>query len=291
MTEEELDAVHASATRYPLFGIREPSPQQAERALDYASWYMAAYGDEESMEDLPSHPWAWERFAGQGYPVRERARAASAERDQNQPAPGAVAGTAVAPVRAGPEPPAAPGSAAGLRQLAEAYGLAAETSRTSGTLTVTVHDQGRTVLLHDDVNGTKAGGRRLDPAQAAAYLAAYASYPQLPPRCLLDLARHDPAEPAPLTLTSARETAALHGLEVRVRRVGGQSYITFCEPGTSGAYPGDIEIPGEPVLSYPAGSGSARHGPCSVPVAAIGSYLAAYRENVPPAMLDRPGAL
>ena len=178
-----------------------------------------------------------------------------------------------------------PAPAAGLRQLAAAHGLAADTARMGGTLTVTVHDQGRTVLLHDDISGTTAGGRRLDPAEVPAYLAAYVRHPQLPPRCLLDLARYDPAEPAPLTLTAARETAALHGLEVRVRRAGGQSYITFCEPGTPAEFPGDIAIPGLPVLSYPAGSDSARHGPCAVPVAAIGSYLAAYRENIPPAML------
>jgi hypothetical protein len=189
---------------------------------------------------------------------------------------------------ADPEPPAAPGSAAGLRQFAATHGLAVGTARTGGTLTVTVHDQGRTVLLHDDINGTTAGGRRLDPAEVPAYLAAYVRHPQLPPRCLLDLARHEPAEPAPLTLTAARKIAARHGLEVRVRRVGGQSYITFCEPGIAAEFPGDIAIPGLPVLSYPAGSDSARHGPCTVPVAAIGSYLAAYRENVPPAMFTVP---
>ena len=143
---------------------------------------------------------------------------------------------------------------------------------------ITVHDHGRTVLLHDDISGTMAGGRRLDPADVPAYLAAYARHPQLPPRCLADLARRGPAEPAPLTLTAARETAARHGLEVRIRRVSGQSYITFCEPGTTGM----------PILSYPAGSASAHHGPCPVPVAAIGSYLAAYRESVPAAMFAVP---
>jgi N12 class adenine-specific DNA methylase/superfamily I DNA/RNA helicase len=192
------------------------------------------------------------------------------------------------PAHAAPEPPAAPGSAAGLRQLAAGHGLAADTARTGGTLTVTVHDQGRTILLHDDISGTTAGGVRLDPAEVPAYLGAYARHPQLPPRCLLDLARHEPAEPAPLTLTAARETAARHGLEVRVRRAGGQSYITFCEPGSAAETPGDITIPALPVLSYPAGSASARHGPCTVPVAAIGSYLAAYRDNVPPAMFTGP---
>ena len=138
---------------------------------------------------------------------------------------------------------------------------AAATDRTGGTLTVTVHDQGRTVLLHDDLNGTVAGGRRLAPAQVAAYLAAYARYPQLPPRCLLDLARPGPAEPAPLTLTAARELAARHGLEVRVRRAGGQSYITFCEPvlpvaedaDEGGAGGGDVGMCKSPAAGVAAG--------------------------------------
>jgi N12 class adenine-specific DNA methylase len=189
---------------------------------------------------------------------------------------------------ADPEPPAAPESTVGLGRLAAAHGLAAETVRTGGTLTTTVHDGARTVLLHDDITGTWAGGQRLDPGEVPPYLAAYASHPQLPPRCLADLARHHPGEPASLTLTAARETAARHGLEVRIRRVGGQSYITFCEPGAAAEFPGDIAIPGLPVLSYQAGADSARHGPCTVPVAAIGSYLAAYRENVPPAMFTVP---
>ncbi|MGH3248565.1 MAG: hypothetical protein ACRDOI_20505, partial [Trebonia sp.] len=286
MTPEELGFARQSAVDYALFGISRPSLDQEERALDYAAWYMAEFGDEESMGDLPGHDHALRWFADRGYPAREPVSTPGWQRDQDQPGAESAADPAVPPGRPAPEPPAGPWSAAGLRQLAEAYGLAAETGRTGGTLTVTVHDQGRTVLLYDDLNGTVAGGRRLDPAQVAAYLAAYARYPQLPPRCLLGLARPGPAEPAPLTLTTARELAARHGLEVRVRRAGGQSYITFCEPGTPGDFAGDIEIPPEPVLSYPAGSDSARHGPCAVPVAAIGSYLAAYRENVPPAMFS-----
>lgn len=186
------------------------------------------------------------------------------------------------------EPSAAAPGTVDLRQLAAVYGLSVETTRTRGTLTSTVHDHGRTILLHDDIGGAYAGGRRLDPAAVPAYLAAYARNPQLPPRCLLDLARQDPSESPVLTLTAARETATQHGLEVRIRRVNGQSYITFCEPGTIGNFAGDIEIPGEPVLSYPAGSDSARHGPCTIPVAAIGNYLAAYRENVPAAMFTVP---
>ena len=59
-----------------------------------------------------------------------------------------------------------------------------------------------------------------------------------------------------------------------------QSYITFCEPG----------ITGLPVLSCPAGTGSALHGPSTVPVAAIGSYLLSYRRCIPAAMFTAPAA-
>ncbi len=167
----------------------------------------------------------------------------------------------VAPVVPGPETPAGPDacrSATDLRQLAAAYGLGIDTGRAgprAADLTV-VHDDGRTVLLHDDIGGTTAGGHRLDPGEVPAYLAAYASHPQLPPRCLADLIRQDPAAPATLTLSGARDIAARHDLEVRIRRSGGQAHITLREPG----------IGGPPVLSYPAGTGSARHGPCEVPV-------------------------
>ena len=118
------------------------------------------------------------------------------------------------------------------------------------------------------------------PGEVPAYLAAYASHPQLPPRCLADLIRQDPAASATLTLSGAREIAARHDLEVRIRRSGGQAHITFREPG----------IGGPPVLSYPAGTGSARHGPCEVPVAAINSYLLTYRASVPPAIFAAPSA-
>ena len=173
-------------------------------------------------------------------------------------------------------------SAADLRRLAAAYGLSIDTGPAgprAAELTV-VHDDGRTVLLHDDISGTTAGGHRLNPGEVSRYLAAYASHPQLPPRCLADLIRQDPAAPGTLTLSGAREIAARHDLDVRIRRCGGQAYITFREPG----------IGGPPVLSYPAGTGSARHGPCEVPVAAIDSYLLTYRASVPPAMFAAPVA-
>ena len=125
-----------------------------------------------------------------------------------------------------------------------------------------------------------ASGYRLAPGEVPAYLAAYLRYPQLPPRCLADLAREGHASPGMLTLADARETAACHGLEVRVRRVAGRSYITFCEPGVTVL----------PVLSYPAGAGNAFHGPSAIPVAVINSYLFTYRRSVPANIFAPPGA-
>ena len=169
--------------------------------------------------------------------------------------------------------PVACRNAADLRQLAAAHLLSTSTEpgAARGSQLTVVHDHGRTVLLHDDISGTSAGGYRLDPGEVPAYLAAYLRHPQLPPRCLADLAREDPAAPGILTLADARETAARHDLEVRIRRAAGRSYITFCEPGVTGL----------PVLSYPAGTGSALHGPSTVPVAAINSYLLTYRAQHP----------
>ncbi len=173
-------------------------------------------------------------------------------------------------------------NAADLRQLAAAHLLSTSTEpgAARGSQFTVVHDHGRTVLLHDDISGTSAGGYRLDPGEVPAYLAAYLRHPQLPPRCLADLAREDPTAPGILTLADARETAARHDLEVRIRRAAGRSYITFCEPGVTGL----------PVLSYPAGTGSALHGPSTVPVAAIDSYLLTYRHSIPAAIFAASGA-
>ena len=178
--------------------------------------------------------------------------------------------------------PAACRIAADLRQLAAAYGLSIDTESAGarGTQLTVVHDDGRIVLLHDDSSGTSAGGYRLDPGEVPAYLAAYARHPQLPSRCLADLVRQDPGAPGSLTLAGAREIAARHDLEIRIRRARGQAYITFCEPGTAGP----------PVLSYPAGTGTACHGPCTVPVAAINGYLLTYRVSVPAVMFTAPAA-
>ena len=71
LTREDLDFAYQHAYEYPLGTSRDPDPEQEERALDYAAWYLAAYRDEESMADLPDHRHAWARFADQGYPARE----------------------------------------------------------------------------------------------------------------------------------------------------------------------------------------------------------------------------
>ena len=71
LTREDLDFAHQHACEYALGTSRDPGPEQEERALDYAAWYLAAYRDEESMADLPDHHHAWARFADQGYPARE----------------------------------------------------------------------------------------------------------------------------------------------------------------------------------------------------------------------------
>ena len=209
----------------------------------------------------------------------EQARQHSRENEHPASPAGAVPGSSTDTETA---LPAVCRNAADLRQLAAACLLSTGTGPAGarGTQLTVVHDHGRTVLLHDDVSGTSAGGYRLDPGDVPAYLAAYLRHPQLPPRCLAGLARQDPAAPGGLTLAGARETAARHNLEVRVRRVAGQSYITFCEPG----------ITGLPVLSYPAGTGSALHGPSTVPVAAIDSYLFTYRRSIPAAMFTAPAA-
>ena len=87
-----------------------------------------------------------------------------------------AAPSAARPVDAAPALPAACRIAADLRQLAAAYGLSIDTESAGarGTQLTVVHDDGRTVLLHDDSSGTSAGGYRLDPGEVPAYLAAYA---------------------------------------------------------------------------------------------------------------------
>ena len=103
LTREDLDFAYQHACEYALGTSRDPGPEQEERALDYAAWYLAAYRDEESMADLPDHRHAWARFAEQGYPAREPARTASGQRDQDQPGTGVTA-EATGPTAAAPEP-------------------------------------------------------------------------------------------------------------------------------------------------------------------------------------------
>ena len=106
LTREDLDFAYQHAYEYALGTSRDPGPEQEERTLDYAAWYLATYRDEESMPDLPDHRHAWARFAEQGYPAREPARTASGQRDEDQPGTGATAEAAGPPGPADPEPPA-----------------------------------------------------------------------------------------------------------------------------------------------------------------------------------------
>ncbi len=222
-------------------------------------------------EAAPPEPGA--PSAGNGHAGQDGDREDQAADPATVPAPSADAENGL---------PVACRNPADLRQLAGAHLLSTSTEpgAARGSQLTVVHDHGRTVLLHDDISGTSAGGYRLDPGEVPAYLATYLRHPQLPPRCLADLARDDPAAPGILTLTDARETAARHDLEVRVRRAAGRQYLTFCEPGVTGL----------PVLSYLAGTGSALHGPSTVPVAAINSYLLIYRHSIPAAIFTAPAA-
>jgi len=255
--------------------------RQARRSFTTRSQSPASEGADDSPPDprpeavtqAPARPAASNPHHGASPADDELPRQDSSKYDHPAGLAGAVPGPSAD--TAG-DLPAVCRNAADLRQLAAACLLSTitEPGAARGTQLTVVRDHGRTVLLHDDISGTSAGGHRLDPGEVPAYLTAYLRHPQLPPRCLLDLAREDPAAPDILTLAAARETAARHDLDVRVRRVAGRSYITFCEPG----------ITGLPVLSCPAGTGSALHGPAIVPAVAIDSYLLTYRHSIPSAM-------
>jgi hypothetical protein len=55
MSPADLAFVHEHASRWV-------SPNTVTEAAEaYADWYVAEYGDN-YLEDLPSHPSAWERF-------------------------------------------------------------------------------------------------------------------------------------------------------------------------------------------------------------------------------------
>ena len=282
---QTLDTFIRSATRLA-------SRAQAT-SEDPAAWARVFAGIPGDVPDTPPEtatPDPAQPAAGSPEPGAAPAGNQQGGRDSDEPghttAPAADDDTAAPspapPADAAPALPAACRSPADLRQLAAACGLSIDTESAGARATqlTVVHDGGRTVLLHDDISGTSAGGYQLDPGEVPAYLAAYARHPQLPPRCLADLVRQDPAAPGILTLAGAREIAARHDLEIRIRRARGQAYITFCEPGTVGP----------PVLSYPAGTGTACHGPCTVPVAAINGYLLTYRVSVPAVMFTAPAA-
>jgi hypothetical protein len=157
-----------------------------------------------------------------------------------------------------------------LASLAASHGLAFEVVHASpgpGQV-VAVVDGSRTVLIYSELAGPGAYGFRIGEADVPAYLAAYQAHPDLPPPALLDLLRQP--DPVPLPLRRMRELAERHGLKVRIERVSRRSYITLHEPGQ----------PSPPVLSYPAGSDAAFHGPCTVPVSALDGYLTAYRRSI-----------
>ena len=71
MTREELDFAYQHAYEFVLGAIRDPDRAQEERALDYAAWYMAEFGDAESLAGLPGHDHAWGWFIDRGYPARK----------------------------------------------------------------------------------------------------------------------------------------------------------------------------------------------------------------------------
>jgi hypothetical protein len=171
-------------------------------------------------------------------------------------------------------PPAMSGFAERLTETAASHGLSVVPVHGTGPAqTVQVVDAGRGVLLYSPDAGATAGGLRVHETDVPAYLAAYQADPHLPPAALLATLQQ---LPGPLTLSRARELAAAHGLQVRIVREAGTSYITLHEPA----------VPSPPVLSCPAGGADAFHGPCPVPAAAISGYLTAYRQRIPPHIFD-----
>ena len=105
MTREERDFTHQHAYEFVLGAIRDPDQAQEERALDYAAWYMAEFGDAESLAGLPGHDHAWGWFIDRGYPARKPAAPASGQRDGTRPGTGAAAEAADPPEHADPLPP------------------------------------------------------------------------------------------------------------------------------------------------------------------------------------------
>jgi hypothetical protein len=195
---------------------------------------------------------------------------------ETRPEPGSPADTAAVPQAASAGNSSSPqgqaDAATRLRALAGQHGLTVTADRLSPANTlITITDGDRAVLLHDDISGTKAGGIRIDLREADAYLVARRDYPGLPAGALLDWVRRSPDAPAQLSLSAARSIAEDCGLVAQPVRAAGQPFIVFREPGCSRA-----------VLAYRPASPAASSGLVTVPVPAIGAYLRAYREAIPP---------
>src|SRR6266568_2154751 len=107
-----------------------------------------------------------------------------------RPEPSSPAGAAVVTQQAAgggnsSSPQGKADAATWLRALAGQHGLTVTAERLSRTNTlITITDGDRTVLLHDDISGTQAGGLRIDLGEADAYLAARRDYLGLPARLL-----------------------------------------------------------------------------------------------------------
>ncbi len=194
-----------------------------------------------------------------------------------RPEPSSPAGAAVVTQQAAgggnsSSPQGKADAATWLRALAGQHGLTVTAERLSRTNTlITITDGDRTVLLHDDISGTQAGGLRIDLGEADAYLAARRDYLGLPARALLDWVRRSPDAPAQLSLSAARAIAEDCGLSAQPVRAAGQPFIVFREPGCTRAV----------LACRPAGP-AASSGLVTVPVPAIGAYLRAYREAIAP---------
>lgn len=171
---------------------------------------------------------------------------------------------------AGPSPGAEPeASMTMLEELAALHGLTVQPSPHAPGFR-SVMDGTRTVLLQGDGLGTKVGGIWLADGDIPAYLAAYRTWPGLPPPALAAAIAPSGVQP-PLTLTAARALAARHGLQAVPAHGGGRPFITIFEPGFAAW----------PVLSWEPGSPAASAGPVTVPAAAVDAWLAAYRHAVP----------
>ena len=202
-------------------------------AEDPAAWARVFADLPGDAPDTNPHPEAItpdpaQTAAGSPDPGAAPARNQQGGQDSDEPGhmpppPAATSASSPAPpADTTPALPAACRSVADLRQLAAAHGLGA--NRSADGRDADDHRARQRPHRPPARRHQRHQGRRpaAGPGEVPAYLAAYARHPQLPPRCLADLARHDPGGRAASTLTAAREIAARHGLEVRIRRAGGQ---------------------------------------------------------------------